>query len=173
MGANMRRIVAWAMTASLLLAFLQLPAKALKGARVMVERKDSAAVSGELLMVKRNCLVVDGQAGGVIVDLGDVRSVRIVKKSKAGAGFLVGLLGGTLIGYGLSSKSPCSGPMLDAGMSVLFVGLPSGALGALIGLVLGKDPIMKMDETKPQYFLLLLNRHARIIDASPLAEIKH
>lgn len=166
MKTRTRMVAIWAMMAMLLMAFMPLPAKARKGARVEVERNDGTAVRGELLMVKTDCLVVDGQAGGVIVELGDVHAVRIVKESKAGIGFLVGLVGGTLVGYAISSKSPCSGPMLDAGIAAFYMGLPCGALGALIGLEMGNDSVLDINKMKANKFLYKLNLRARIFDAS-------
>ncbi len=167
MGTKSRMVVAGVMMASLLSASIQLPAKARQGARVIVERKDGATVSGELLMVKRDCLVVDGQGGGVIVGLGDVHLVRIVKKSMAGAGLLVGLVGGTLVGYGMGRESPgCQSREQSATLSFLFLGLPCGVLGALLGVALGKDSVLEKDKMKPFSFLFALNRCARVYDLS-------
>jgi len=93
--------------------------------------------------------------------------VRIKKKSKAGTGFLLGLLGGTLITYGLSRNAhSCNPSEMDFVMSGLFVGLPAGGLGALIGLGAGNDPILKTDEMKMEKLLGRLNRHACTPDAA-------
>ena len=168
MKTKKRVIAAWALMGALLLASVSLPAKERRGARVKVEQNDGTTVSGELLMVKRDCLVVDGRAGGVIVNLGDVRSVRIVKKSKAGTGLLLGLVGATVIGFVLGRQSPgCQDPELTAGLAAFFIGLPGAGLGALTGLAMGKDSVMNMNEKNQEILLLKLNRHARVPAAEP------
>ncbi len=166
MEKKKRVIAAWAMMGVLLLASISLPARERKGARVKVEQNDGAIVSGELLMVKRDSLVVNGKTGGVIVNLADVRSVRILKKSKAGTGLLLGLVGGTVIGYALGRQSPgCQDPDLTAGLAAFFIGLPAAGLGVVTGLIMGKDSVLNMGEMERGKLLLRLNRYARVPDA--------
>lgn len=164
-----KRVLAMsALMAALLLVSLSLPARERKGARVVVEQNDGANVSGELLMVKRDGLVVAGRVGGVIVNLNDVRSVRIVKKSKAGTGLLLGLVGGTVIGYVLGRESPgCQDSWMTVSLSTLFIGLPCAGLGALAGLAQGKDSILNMNEANRKILVSKLNRYARVPDLSP------
>lgn len=167
MSARTRRFLAWSLMAALGLSAAPLAGKERKGARVVVERKDGSSISGELLMVKRDCLVVESQAVGTIVNLGEIGSVRIKKKSKAGTGFLIGFLGGTLVAFGISRDShSCNDAVMDAGLSGFFIGLPAGSLGALIGLGMGKDLVMNVDKRGAETLLIKLNRYARVPDAA-------
>lgn len=166
MKAKSRMIVAWVMMAALLLASAPLSAKERKGAQVAVQREDGSEIRGELLMVKRDGLVIGNGNGGAIVSLADVRSLRIVRRSKGGYGFLFGLIGGTFLGYELSRK----GSDLDAGsnfmMSAAFLGLPFALIGAGIGLIAGTDLVRNPREWEPEAYLAELNRHARSPDAA-------
>lgn len=167
MGTKTRMVTAWAMLAALLLAAAPLPARERRGARVVVERKDGSSVSGELLMVKKDGLVVADRGAGAVVGLDDVRSVRIVKKSRAGTGFLIGLLASTAVGFAATRNSQgCNGSSFEFMFWTLVISLPSGGVGALIGSGLGRDPVLKAGELQPELLLGKLNRLARVPDAA-------
>jgi hypothetical protein len=119
-------------------------AKERRGAQVVVTNLDGTAVSGELLAVKDDTLVIlDGStSGGVTAGLKDVRNVRIVKRSRLlarmGKGFLIG--GGVGAGLGaLSYDESRSGWFYpdSRGQGALWGGAAGGVCGALLGLVVG------------------------------------
>lgn len=162
-----KRFLAWSVMAALLLATAPLAAKERKGAQVAVQRSDGSEIRGELLMFKRDCLVLGEQAKGEIVALADVRSLRIVRRSKGGYGFLFGLIGGSLLGYEVvhANNSDFSGQDAFMAGSVLF-GLPCALLGAGVGLLEGTDLVRNPSEWEPEAYLAELNRHARVRDAA-------
>lgn len=166
MGTRTQSILAWSMMAGLLLASASLPAKERRGAQVVVQRSDGSEIRGELLMVKRDCLVVGEQDKGEIVDLADVSSVRIVRRSKCGYGFLFGLIGGTFLGRELARQGSDLDARSNFKISIAFVGLPFALLGAGIGLLIGADLIRDPGEWESEAYLAELNRYARVPDAA-------
>jgi hypothetical protein len=155
---------AWGVACALLLAVADLPARQRHGAQVVVELKDGRSVRGELLTVKRDCLAVGNGSGGSLVELADVCSVRIVRRSKGGYGFLYGLIGGTLIGYKTAREigdHEVSGE--EAFMfGFVLLGLPCAAVGGILGIIAGTDSVRDASEWEPEEYLAELNRHARV-----------
>jgi hypothetical protein len=73
-----------------------------KGAEVVIQKRGGLKVRGELIAVKENSLLLmERESGGdVSVDIGEIRTIVIVKKPKLNYGFFGGLLvGGALGGY--------------------------------------------------------------------------
>jgi hypothetical protein len=70
-----------------------------KGADLIIQKKDGRYERGELIAVKENSLLLMERNSGadVTVDVGDIRVITIVKKSK----FLTGAGTGLLIGGGI------------------------------------------------------------------------
>jgi hypothetical protein len=85
-----------------------------KGSEVLIKRKTGMPFQGELLAVKPNALVVSPtqETPGEIfsVDIGDIETVEIIKKSKVGVGMLFGTLIGGGLGLGISSAMPPPDP---------------------------------------------------------------
>jgi hypothetical protein len=132
--------------AVLALAFLapDVEARERRGARIVVTNLDGTTVSGELLAVKDETLIIkDGAAsGGVSANLKDVRSVRIVRRSKllsgTGLGALIG--GGVGAGLGLLSYDETGNAWFtpeNRGQGALWGAAAGGVCGALLGLILG------------------------------------
>ena len=76
-------------------------AKDKKGADLIIRKKSGAQVGGELITVKENSLLLKERDIGtdMIVDIGDIKVIRRVKKSKFGKGLWTGaLVGGGVAG---------------------------------------------------------------------------
>jgi hypothetical protein len=117
-----------------------------KGAQLVIEKKDSQVIKGELLRVKENSLLLmtSGSVTGVTVDINEIIKLRIKRKAKFGKGALVGFLVGGSLGLALSrggsgndsakrnydfnfEPSDWTGPII----------ILTGALGAGVGGVVG------------------------------------
>jgi hypothetical protein len=130
------KAIASALAVSLLVLPAGLSAKERRGAELVVTRLDGSQVSGELIAVKRDSLLLLNNVGrDESTDLAEIKSVRLVRKSRAGKGalygFLVGAAGGALWGSANQDSDVWgNGTALIAGAYV-------GAIGALSGLLLG------------------------------------
>ena len=135
----MKTMTAKLIASALVVSFLVLPAglsaKERRGADLIVTKLDGSQLSGELIAVKRDSLLLLSNGRDESVDLADIKTVRIVKKSLAGKGALYGFLAGALGGAGVG---------LAMGRTDLFeektplaLGVFGGAIGALSGLLVG------------------------------------
>ena len=143
-----------------------LSARERRGAEVVITLKDRHYTVGELIAVKPDCLLI--LAGeDVSVDLDDIRSVRVVKKSKA----LLGLGCGALAGIAASTIYRSSADDLPEALDMMgaaFLFITSGmSVGLGSGLLAGKDKVLEL-EGKPEMAvkkaLSYLRRKARIRD---------
>lgn len=136
MTRGIRRQIALALIVSLVLLPEALSAKGRQGAGLIVVRKDGSQVTGELIAVKQDSLVLLNPVGkDDSVAVADISSVTVDKPSKAGKGFLIGLLVGGAGGAIAGALVPT-----DEGYQALAIGagvLVFGAAGGLIGLGLG------------------------------------
>ncbi len=132
------RLIASALAVSFLVLPADLSAKERRGASIVVTRLDGSQVSGELIAVKRDSLLLLNNVGrDESVDLTDIKTVRIVKKSRAGIlsgiGGAVGAATGVALGLSWMfeewSNSQAKGALMG--------GAIFGAIGALSGLVAG------------------------------------
>jgi hypothetical protein len=109
-----------------------------KGADLVVTRLDGTLVSGELIAVKTDSLLLLAAGGADLsVPLRDIRTVRIVRRSKAGTFGLVGGAAG-LIGMGGFVLAYADSDVVGskAGAAVVY-GLLAGAAGAAAGAIAG------------------------------------
>jgi hypothetical protein len=143
----MKTMTAKLIASVLVVSFLVLPAdlsaKERRGAKIVITRLDGSKVSGELIAVKRDSLLLLNNVGrDESIDIVDIKSIRIVRRSRAGRGALFGFLGGALTGALLGS-----GGMEDfsGAQAALILGGFFGAIGGLGGLSLGT--IMGVDTT--------------------------
>lgn len=152
-----------------------------QGAEVIVLKTSAMKVKGELLRVNENSLVVmDEQSStGVTISIDDVRSIRVIKKSKFWEGFLLGYVlvaphaysgahyfledeGGSSIGGTL---------FLGTIWSVILAGGPA-LVGGLAGAAAGTDRIITIKgKSKLQLAGILseLDSLARFTSAPPLS----
>jgi len=135
--------IAWTMIALLILSPLA-AAEERRGAEILITEKDGTQVSGELVAVKRDSLLLltAGPTAGMdlTVALKDIQQVRIVKKSKVGKGLLYGLIigggGGAAAGF-LSGDDPDGFVSFSASDKAALFGIFFGGLGLVIGGIAG------------------------------------
>ena len=98
-------------------------------------------VEGELIAVKENSLLLKELGTGVdtSVDIAEIRTITIVKKSNllsgVGSGLIIGVGFGALIGWSLTDAN--SWFFSKTGENILGAGIILGLLGAVIGGITG------------------------------------
>jgi hypothetical protein len=127
----------------LMIGLLGLPAglsaKQRRGADLIVTKLDGALVSGELIAVRPDSLLLLSNSRDLSIPLAEVQIVRIVRRSRiwpyAGIGGAIGLAGmGLLVASG--------GNDVDYGTEKILLGGGIGVLaGAIAGFVKGVDPV--------------------------------
>jgi hypothetical protein len=139
-------VIAFAV-AALLAAPGGLSAKERKGADLVVTKLDGTLVSGELIAVRPDSLVLLAISGAdVSVGSAEISSVRIVRPSKIGTGALWGGLGGVLAGGILGGLASNDLDSLGA-LGIVIWGSVFGAIGGLGGLGIGT--LMSVDTVVP------------------------
>ena len=139
MNLKSKKLISLILIFSLVMLSANLYAKERRGAKLIITKKDGQLIKGELITVKPNSLLLlDTEGKDVSVEIEEIKTIRIVKKSKAGTGALIGLLsgcgGGALIGLFFVPEEDTSGL---GGVALLFGGLFGGAIGLLTGVILG------------------------------------
>jgi hypothetical protein len=136
----MKTLASMLIASALIISFLIFPAdlsaKERRGATLVITRLDGSQVSGELIAVKPNSLLLLNNVGrDESIDLTDIKSVRIVKKSRAGLLSGIGGAAGAAVGATVGAYVFNAGS--DDEPSSLRNGLVFGALGALTGWLAG------------------------------------
>jgi len=109
------------------------------GAELIIQKKDSQEIIGELIAVKKDTLLLleYETAADVSVDVKDIKIIKIIKKSKfwkgARTGALIGGVSGVLY-IVIAAEAP-----YEDGVVFLYAiwGLMFGAIGAGIGSLIG------------------------------------
>ena len=177
-GPNRARTVAAALAVSMvLLGAGDALAQGKRGALAIVTLRDDSVAAGELIAVKStSILLLDSSGKDVSLDLAQVRTIRVSRRSKAGQGAVAGLFLGGLVGVvggSIQAKATgacpgCEAPMMRAGYSLLGAGAGL-VVGILGGARAGKDLVISFDQATElglRASLLKLRRYARIEDAS-------
>jgi hypothetical protein len=151
---------------------LALTANERRGADLVISKTDGNQVRGELITVKENSLLLKERDSGadVIAVIGDIKTIKIVKKSKTGKGALygfgIGATGGGLAGFLMEPEEPET-----RGGNALFGIIFLGAVGALTGLIvggfLGMDKTIQIEgksEAEIKKILEELRKKARVTD---------
>jgi hypothetical protein len=141
---KMERVVSLLMVISLLGLSENLMAGERRGAMLIVQKKEGSQENGELIAVKQNSILLLGSSSGtdVSIDVTDINTIKIVKKSRAlsglGIGSLIGGGSGAAIGF-LSGDDPPEQWLFNfsAGEKALIAGMALGVVGGLIGLTAG------------------------------------
>jgi hypothetical protein len=146
-----------------------LSAREKRGAELVITLKDGHYTSGELIAVKPDSLLL--LAGkDESVDLVGIRSIRIVRRSKAGLGAAYGALAGGLILGLIAALDPCLGSERPITAGIIFgaIGaIPGGLIGLGAGSLAGKDKIIQLEgksESEVRMALAYLRGKARIRD---------
>jgi len=147
-------------------------AKERRGAILIIIKKDGEQIEGELIVVKKNSLLLF-VGKDVSIDIEDIKIIRIVKKSKVlkgmGIGLLIGAGGGAILGYAQGDDygtmaMTAEGKALAFGMAFGFLGLLTG-LG--FGAAAGTDKTIQLEgmtDSEIKEALEKLRKKARIPD---------
>ena len=154
------------------------------GVELVVQKKDGKQQTGELIAVKRNLLLLLNSKGvDVSVNIGEIKVIKIAKKSKSlvlgGIGLVSGAAIGALIGYLQGDDPPIvvtgfgpimTGPPLftddEKALALgLTCGIAGGLLGGFGGAIAGVDKIIQIEgksETEIEKVLNKLRKKARV-----------
>lgn len=142
-----------------------------KGANVTILKKDGFQLSGKLVAVKKDFLVLSSPGSEAVSDqsiaVADVREVKVIRHSNAGSGALIGLLAGAAFGAAAAAgENDTGGPFhFGAGYSIAVNGVGYALIGALIGSGTGGNKSFVLEnipETVRQARLVNLSRFARV-----------
>jgi hypothetical protein len=150
-----------------------LSARERRGANVVITLKDGHYAAGELIAVKPDSLLI--LAGkDESVDLAGIRSIRIVRKSKAGLGAACGALAGVLgtVIFASVQKDPDGlwdvvGQGLEVSGAAMAFGIGGLGIGIGAGILAGKDKTIQLEgnsESEVKKNLAYLRGKARIRD---------
>ena len=144
----MRKAISWFLVLAMLLLSGNMFAEGIKGADLIIQKKNGANVRGELIAVKQNSLLLMERDSGadVSVDNEDISVIKIVKKSKSvvgiGIGMTIGGAVGTLAGYEGSKVFWQFGARKTWAWIGGIIGLVSGAL---IGKALSRPETIQLE----------------------------
>jgi len=153
-----------------------------QGASIIVLKKGHFQVSGELVAVKPDSLVLllnRGNPGAdVSVNVRDIAEIRILRKSKALLGAGIGLLAGVAVAMAVVKRLPVEQPNSLTGLLETAMGgrwrngsavLLCPAAGAFVGLAIGGAAsadkvyhVENMDEQTVKSMLKSLSQKARV-----------
>jgi hypothetical protein len=138
----------------------ELLTKGRRGAKLQIQKKDATYLTGELIAVKKeSLLLVDSDtAVDISVALDDIEVIEILKKPKllfgAGIGLVLGAAVGTASGFILGDDEPRSGDeqgnfkTRTAGEKALVNSILFGLIGLIGGGIVGAD----LGKTETIYF---------------------
>jgi hypothetical protein len=141
-----------------------LSARERRGANIVVTLKDGQTVSGELIAVKPDSLLLLAWKDESVNLIG-IRSIRIVRKSKARLGGACGMLAGALIG-GIEVALE-GGAREEIGLGIVFGGILGGVVGLGVGAIAGTDKTIQFEgksESEVRQALAYLRKKSRIRD---------
>jgi hypothetical protein len=165
-----KKIISLFLVFSLMMLSVNLYAKERRGAELIITKKNGGKIEGELITVKPNSLLLLNPEGkDLSVDIEEIKEIIIVKKSKAGKGFLIAGGGSTLL---ITATVFIVQPDWDVSEgTALFrcamYGLIIGTVGAIIGAVAGTDKTIQLEgmtDSEIQETLDKLRKKARIRD---------
>ncbi len=170
MNLKSKKFIVMLLVSSLLVLSSDLYAKK-RGAQLIIGKKDGLAIEGELITIKPNSLLLlDTEGKDVSVEIEEIKTIRIVKKSKARAGAGAGIIilgGGTALYVATVNEVDPE----DEWKLVLFVGAIGAVVGLLvggtIGAIMGTDKtiqIVGMTDPEIRYAMDKLRKKARIRD---------
>lgn len=134
-----------------------------EGAKLRIQKNDGQLVTGELITVKKNSLLLlDSETDeDLSVDIKDVNAITLVKKSR---GFQVGIYG-VLAGILYASANRKTFKYEDKSQDFWMTGIYGGAAGVALGTVLGINKRIQIEgksDTEIQQALEKLSKKARV-----------
>lgn len=149
----------------------QLTAQEEKGANLKIQKNDGEKVTGELITVKRDSLLLldDETQYDVTIDIKDVKSITVLKKSWLIELGVIGFLAGAAVA-GLTSKKKktwsVEGEPLGERIAIpLAPGFILAGSGVVIGAVMGIDKTIRIagkSDAEIQEALQKLSKKARV-----------
>ena len=110
-----------------------LSAKSKRGADLVVTRLDGSQVSGELIAVRSDALLLLSGGADISVGIAEIASIRIARRSRA-------LPGGALVGAGIAGGMIAISEQTTEEEAGVILAIPLGALvGMALGAVAGSD----------------------------------
>ena len=147
-----------------------------RGTELEIQKKDGQLISGELIAVKKDSLLLLESGIDISVDIKDIVVITIVKKSRALVGATFGALAGGGIGATVVPLIGAPAPIILSSMAAeektilggIFFGFIIGAVcGGLIGADAGTDKKIQIEgksELEISEALDKLRKKARIRD---------
>jgi len=175
-GGNMnKKFISLFLVFSLVTLSANLYAKERRGAKLIITKKDGQLIEGELITVKPNSLLLLNTEGkDVSVDIEEIKVIRVVKKSKAMKGSLIGVLigggVGALVALLIFPKVDRDETGIGHTFTFIFggIGVLIGAgIGTLAGRRAGKDKTFRIGEmidSEIQETMDKLRKKARVRD---------
>jgi len=144
-------------------------AKERKGAQLVIELKDGERAAGELISVRnRSLLLLDAQGKDGAYDVAQITKIRVVRKSKAKTGAIIGFLAGGLV-FGVMGSAAAEQDNANRVSGFLILGgiggAISGGIGLGLGAALGHDIIIDFSgrsDAEIEHSLKKLRRYARV-----------
>jgi hypothetical protein len=141
---NMKKVLALFLVFSILALSGNLYAKERKGAELIIHKKDRVAVHGELIAMKKDSLLLKEADSGTDNSMffAEIREIKIVRKTKAGTGALIGSLAlGGLTAIGFLTSDDLWLPAVPGGVAgyIILIGGLGGLIGAGLGAISGAD----------------------------------
>jgi hypothetical protein len=146
-----------------------------RGVKLEIKKRDGQTMSGELLAVKKNILIL-GVGYSVLltgeeVEITDIQLIRIVRSSNFGQAAVLGsIIGGVVgVGVGLSIKNEGFEKNLKP-LQTMMLGLAGGVVGSLFVILVDasigpeKIQIEGISNAKLAYILEELRKKARFPD---------
>lgn len=137
------------------------------GSQLVIQKEDGQIIKAELLAVKESKLILIDSVSlsGMTLDIKDIKSIRIAKKSKffqgLGYGLLIGGGSGALLGF-LSGDDDPGWFSFKAGQKAMMGGLAFGILGTstggIWGAIKGIDETINLEGRSPEYAKLILKK---------------
>lgn len=159
-----------------------------QGAELVVQEKDGHIIKAELLAVKgRDLILMDFSSFSEMrVGIDDVRSIRIVKKSKLfkglALGFLIGGGSGAFISFMAAMENKSSEGWIsfrptarEYVLAITSLSVLGAAIGGGFGALTGTDESVEMEGKAPQEIdaiLIKLDRKARFSQRQPQDTLK-
>ena len=139
---------------------------------IIITKKDGRQIEGELITVKENSLLLLDRYYGrdVSIEIRDIRTIRIVKRSKAGLGSAIGsliVIGVVALVEITANRRSEEGALIGGVMLAGLFSIPASILGGIIGAVAGKYKTIHLEGmTDPEIkeALRKLRKKARIRD---------
>lgn len=165
----MKKLISLFLVVSMLLLSIPLSAKQRRGADLLIWRTDVTEVRGELIAVKENSLVLMKRDSGadLTVDIEDISTITIVKKSKA---LLAGGLGALICGGGLwlYGSTQSTFDFYEFWPILALVAAGGLVIGGAVGTVVGIDKTIQFEgksDSEIQEILENLQKKARVRNA--------